>query len=138
MKLQGLTQEALAAKLGLSHSAVSRWLSGSIPRTARLADLAEALSVSVSYLEGGDELPPSAVRKSREPPVGRSSPGDWETLFRKVAEDSDIDWLLDRLDQLGKDAVAGEADAALAISIISPILRKRIASLRSQTSPQKK
>lgn len=53
MKDGGFTQERLAAQLGISHSAVSRWLSGSIPRPARLKILSEILGVSVSFLESG-------------------------------------------------------------------------------------
>lgn len=54
MKHSGFTQESLATKLGITHSAVSRWISGSKPRPSRMAAIANALGVSVSWLEFGE------------------------------------------------------------------------------------
>lgn len=54
MKKGGFTQESLAGKLGVTHSAVSRWISASCPRSSRMAALADALNVSVRWLEYGE------------------------------------------------------------------------------------
>lgn len=53
MKAMGYTQEQLAERLGITHSAVSRWLTGSQPRASRMKHLAQILCVSVSELESG-------------------------------------------------------------------------------------
>lgn len=56
-KRAGLSQEALAAKLGLSRQSVSKWETGeSQPETAKLAALAAALGVSVDWLLSEDGL----------------------------------------------------------------------------------
>ena len=66
MKAMGYTQEQLAERLGITHSAVSRWLTGSQPRASRMKDLAELLCVSVSELESGispfEEAPNSPMK----------------------------------------------------------------------------
>jgi tellurite methyltransferase len=52
-KEQGLTQEVLGEKLGISFQAVSKWETGqTIPDTALLPELARALNISVDKLLG--------------------------------------------------------------------------------------
>lgn len=63
-KRAGLSQEALAAKLGISRQSVSKWETGeSQPETAKLAVLSAALGVSVDWLlsEYGTEAPREAA-----------------------------------------------------------------------------
>ena len=52
---QGLTQIALAEKLGVTSQAISKWERGqSFPDVSRLDELAELLGVAVAYLLMGD------------------------------------------------------------------------------------
>lgn len=58
-KRAGLSQDALAEKLGISRQAISKWETGeSVPETGKLAALAAALGVSIDWLlseDGPDE-----------------------------------------------------------------------------------
>ena len=55
-KRAGLSQEALAERLGVSRQAVSKWETGeALPETGKLATLAAALGVSVDWLLSEDE-----------------------------------------------------------------------------------
>ena len=58
-KKAGLSQDALAEKLGVSRQAISKWETGeSVPETGKLAALAGALGVSLDWLlseDGPDE-----------------------------------------------------------------------------------
>ena len=50
-KEAGLSQEALAAELGISRQAVSRWETGeAVPDTAKVVELARLFSVTTDYL----------------------------------------------------------------------------------------
>ena len=52
-KRAGLSQEALAERLGVSRQAVSKWETGeALPETGKLATLAAALGASVDWLAG--------------------------------------------------------------------------------------
>jgi len=48
----GITKEGLARKLGISHTTVSRWKHGALPRPALLKRIAEEFGVQVSDLIG--------------------------------------------------------------------------------------
>lgn len=74
-KRAGLSQEALAERLGVSRQAVSKWETGeALPETNKLAALAEALGVSVDWLLSEDE-----------PEEPQAQPGDWtEGLPRTI------------------------------------------------------
>ena len=74
-KRAGLSQEALAERLGVSRQAVSKWETGeALPETNKLAALAEALGVSVDWLLSEDE-----------PEEPRAQSGDWtEGLPRAI------------------------------------------------------
>ena len=64
-KRAGLSQEALAERLGVSRQAVSKWETGeALPETGKLATLAAALGVSVDWLLSEDE--------SEAPQIGRA------------------------------------------------------------------
>lgn len=54
MQDQGLTQESLASRLGVSQAAVSRWIRGSQPRPAQALRLAHALGVRSEWLLRGE------------------------------------------------------------------------------------
>ena len=67
-KLNRLTQEEVAEKVGVSRQAVAKWESGeSVPDIQKCAMLAQLYSVSL------DELVqlPGAVKRSRMPPKGK-------------------------------------------------------------------
>ena len=52
-KKAGLSQDALAEKLGVSRQAISKWETAeSVPETAKLAALASVLGISVDWLLG--------------------------------------------------------------------------------------
>ena len=58
MKLRDIKQHELVKRSGIDKGAISRYLSGGYePRKDRLSKLAEALSVSESYLLGDTESP---------------------------------------------------------------------------------
>ncbi len=74
-KRAGLSQEALAERLGVSRQAVSKWETGeALPETNKLAALAERLGVSVDWLLSEDE-----------PEEPQAQPRDWtEGLPRTI------------------------------------------------------
>lgn len=72
-KKSGLSQDALAEKLGISRQAISKWETGeSVPETGKLVALASALGVTVDWLLSEDE--PEAER-GREADSGVFVPG---------------------------------------------------------------
>ena len=63
-KEQGLTQEALGEKLGVTNKTVSRWENGNyMPDIELLVPLGEALGVSVNELLAGERLNDQRFRK---------------------------------------------------------------------------
>ena len=74
-KRAGLSQEALAERLGVSRQAVSKWETGeALPETNKLSALAAELGVSVDWLLSEDE-----------PAEPRPQSGDWtEGLPRTI------------------------------------------------------
>ncbi len=70
----GLSQTALADRCGVSKEAVSNWISGeSLPRPAKLKQLAEVLQTSVSSLIGEPALPEPVIAyrtRDRKPATG--------------------------------------------------------------------
>ena len=81
-KETGLSQEALAERLGVSRQSVSKWERGeAVPEGERLAALAALFSVSVDWLLTGEE---ASCRREACPPFSRFWP--WEgvrRLFRR-------------------------------------------------------
>lgn len=67
-KSRGMSQEALAEKVGVSRQAVSKWETGeALPDYAKLIALADALEVSLDYLCGREprvETVPAVVTES--------------------------------------------------------------------------
>lgn len=88
-RLQGAeSQEALAAKAGISVSGLKKWLRGEAePTLGNLVRLASVLNVSVEWLatgrgtaESGKEVVPLPVAHGEEPPPG------WVTTPRYQVE----------------------------------------------------
>ena len=66
-KEQGLTQEALGGKLGVTNKTVSRWENGNyMPDIELLVPLEEALGVSVNELLAGERLTDEQFRKQAD------------------------------------------------------------------------
>lgn len=66
-KEQGLTQEALGQKLGVTNKTVSRWENGNyMPDIELLVPLGEALGVSVNELLAGERLTNEQFRKQAD------------------------------------------------------------------------
>lgn len=66
-KEQGLTQEALGEKLGVTNKTVSRWENGNyMPDIELLVPLGEALGVSVNELLAGERLTNEQFRKQAD------------------------------------------------------------------------
>ena len=64
---QGLTQEALGQKLGVTNKTVSRWENGNyMPDIELLVPLGEALGVSVNELLAGERLTDEQFRKQAD------------------------------------------------------------------------
>ena len=64
-KEQGMTQAALAEKLGISDKAVSKWETGkSMPDSGIMLDLCEILEITVNELLSGEKI-------MKRTPVGR-------------------------------------------------------------------
>ena len=68
-KEKGLSQDALAEKMGVSRQAVSKWETGeSSPELGKMKALADVLGVTVDWLLSDEEAEPE-VRKQ----IGRAS-----------------------------------------------------------------
>ncbi len=66
-KKQGLTQEALGKRLGVTNKTVSRWETGAyMPDIELLIPLGEALGVSVNELLAGERLSDEQFRKQAD------------------------------------------------------------------------
>ena len=82
-KREGLTQEQLAEKIGVSRQALSKWESGdTLPDTINILSLSKLFGVSTDYLlndefESDRDLP--AVKEN-----GRILDGKWRNLFRAM------------------------------------------------------
>ena len=77
---QGLSQEALAERVGVSRQAVSKWEVGdAVPDTDKLVPLARALGVSVDELLGNVPEGPPPEEKEEHAAPGQKGPG-WFAL----------------------------------------------------------
>ncbi len=66
-KEQGMTQAALAEKLGISDRAVSKWETGkSLPDSGIMLDLCELLNINVNELLSGEKIMVEAYDKKAE------------------------------------------------------------------------
>lgn len=72
----GLSQEQLAEKLGVSRQAVSKWEGGlSTPELDKLMALSQCFGVSLDELTGNQSAPPPTKTQEGPPPNPRSKPG---------------------------------------------------------------
>ena len=72
----GLSQEQLAEKLGVSRQAVSKWEGGlSTPELDKLMALSQCSGVSLDELTGNQSAPPPTKTQEGPPPNPRSKPG---------------------------------------------------------------
>lgn len=102
-KEKGITQLRLSKILGISSANVSFWEQGiSAPNTTNLKKLADALGVSIDWLENGDK----SAGPEYVPPANA-----WE-----LPDDADLsnaeyrDIMVPRLDEVSKDNYLGEAN----------------------------
>ena len=66
-KEQGMTQAALAEKLGISDRAVSKWETGkSLPDSGIMLELCELLNINVNELLSGEKIMVEAYDKKAE------------------------------------------------------------------------
>lgn len=71
-KKAGLSQEALAEKLGVSRQAISKWETGeSVPELSKLVLLARAFDVTTDWLLSESEPEPETFPESRSRPHRR-------------------------------------------------------------------
>lgn len=68
-KRAGLSQDALAERIGTSRQAVSKWETGdAIPETTKLPQLAKIFHVSIDWLLSEDEPEPATPQRAQTPP----------------------------------------------------------------------
>ena len=87
-KRAGLSQEALAERLGVSRQAVSKWEIGdSTPELTKLPPMAEIFGVTVDWLLSEEdfpkETPPSAPEKSDAPSWVDNLPKNFKRLIKR-------------------------------------------------------
>ena len=74
-KRAGLSQEALAERIGVSRQAISKWETGEAsPEISKLPPLADAFGVTVDWLLSEDGLPELPVMPPPEPAVEEPKP----------------------------------------------------------------
>lgn len=77
---EGMSQEQLADRLGVTRQSVSKWESGTaMPELVKLIALSELFRVSVDYL----------VKDCLEEPEAPAEPGDWETASARLEQKVD-------------------------------------------------
>ena len=79
-KKAGLSQEALAEKLGVSRQAVSKWETGdAVPELSKLVLLAKAFDVTTDWLLSESEPEPEESPEPEIPPVPETpaQSGNW-------------------------------------------------------------
>ena len=86
---RGMTQKALAERLGITRPAVTQWETGTVPEKPRMAAIAEVLNVDEGWLSGfGDRLP---IRRNTSSPLDSALLGatllDWNKAL-------DVAWLI--------------------------------------------
>jgi transcriptional regulator with XRE-family HTH domain len=136
LKRSGKSQTEISALAGITPPYLSDLKKGkkSNPSNEIVSALAKALGVSVGWLlaneSKGTTSPSYSLRE--DPPIygAKTTAREWETMFKKILDDSDLDWLLDRLDQLVNEAAIGDVNAARAVRMIIPRIRTRVAAIK--------
>ena len=104
---QGLSQEELAEKLGISRQSVSKWeRNESLPEADKLPLLARIFSVSVDQLLTGEEPPSQGGPVPPPPPSRHRGIGEW------------IRWLFRRWGWIGGLILAGYGAAAIGLGML--------------------
>ena len=135
LKKSGKSQTEVSALAGITPPYLSDLKKGkkSNPSNDIVSALAKALGVSVGWLLANEskDTPSNSYVLREEPPIygAKTTAHEWEAMFKKILDDSDLDWLLDRLDQLVDEAVTGDVNAARAVRMIIPRVRARIAAI---------
>lgn len=81
-KRNGLTQETLAEKLGVSRQAISLWeREETLPSAENLRQLSELYGVSVEYLMNGDTDWPATVAVMEKPEPEKAQKKDWRKFI---------------------------------------------------------
>lgn len=97
---QGLSQEALAERLGVTRQAVSKWETGeSLPDIDRLIALSEVFCVSTDYLVKGTEPQASAAPEPAAPAAPAAAP-ECRPRIEKLAQ-LVVGWVLTGVGALG-------------------------------------
>lgn len=86
MAALGLNGVDLAAKAGMTPTAISRYRQGRIPAAEELLALANALGVTMEWLLTGQGPSPAAPVRSGEPPGLRQAKAAAERLARQLGE----------------------------------------------------
>ncbi len=77
-KRMGLSQEELAARLGVTRQAVSKWEQGaSVPELGTILPLAKTFGVTTDYLLSEEDPVPQQSPFSQTPPPEREAYPDW-------------------------------------------------------------
>ena len=93
MLIVGKSQNDLANETGLSHSTISRYISGAIePRQKAAHLLAQALNVSETWLWGYD------VQRERTPSQVKA--GIMSDIYHKIMQDEELFDMVEKLAQL--------------------------------------
>lgn len=112
MRELGLTQEKLAARLGVHQSRVSKWLRGVKPSADNLRRIAGALDVSADYLLHSDDPEWDEDPEPRRPEAAVGAPpapapaGSWEdemlpVLLRQIGKRRAVELLFRALTGMG-------------------------------------
>ena len=83
-KKSGLSQEALAEKIGVSRQAVSKWETGeAVPELSKLLLLARAFGVTTDYLISEEENEPAQIeaRSAEEVPQAKKALSNYTWLI---------------------------------------------------------
>lgn len=88
----------LEKQLGFGNGVIGRW-DKSVPSYERLAAVANALDVPVSYLTGETDDPSAGIKKER--PADGEAPAQ-DTLIQVVRNSKDRDFLLKVMDEVNK------------------------------------
>jgi hypothetical protein len=121
----------LPAKIEVSTSMFHSYRSGKQPisdKAWRKLEAAEARA-GIGQPLGADAESSGKVKDSGAAMGGKEAGKDYKTLFYKVAQESDLTWLLDRVDQFLEEAAGGDVEAAKLAQLLLPILRSRCEAL---------
>jgi transcriptional regulator with XRE-family HTH domain len=88
----------LEKQLGFGNGVIGRW-DKSVPSYERLAAVANALDVPVSYLTGETDDPSAGIKKER--PADGEAP-DQDKLLEIVRDSQDMSFLLKVMDEVNK------------------------------------